>query len=300
MRYIIPDYFVCQQKTSEKLAIDDVTFVAFNDYQNSDEHEICLKTNLLAFVLQGQKQIRDLNQTWTFSAGQGLFLRQSHYVMSNICPAPGEAFQNFVFLIGDAYLTGFVERHGSTFKTQPARPLEDIHRFALTPLLRASIDSIVPYFQHPSKHTPALLQIKLDEILMQVLLADASGHIWSALQDASRRLPEQDLKSFMEKNYTKTWDLETFAARSNRSLSKFKKDFQAAFEQESPKRWINRKRLERAALMMQTTDRAITEIGYLTGFENFSYFIQLFKKTYAATPKQWQLNQKQQKKTRVR
>jgi AraC-like DNA-binding protein len=298
MRYTFPEYFRHTGKPS-RLKLDDVTFVKFHTYEDSGKQEICLTTNLLAFILQGEKKIQDLEQEWRFTAGQGMFLRQNHYVMSNVCPASGQAFQNFVFLIGDAYLAGFVERHEHTFKKQPIGPVKDVCKFIIPPLLRSSIDSVIPYFQHPHKHTPALLQLKLDEILMQVLLAEPTGAIWSALRAAARAIPIPDLKAFMERHYAKPWPLETFAAQSNRSLSKFKKDFQTAFPKESPKHWINRKRLERAAFLMQNTDWPVTEVGYLAGFENLSYFIQLFKKSYRVTPKQWQLAENQQKKSRV-
>jgi AraC-like DNA-binding protein len=59
-----------------------------------------------------------------------------------------------------------------------------------------------------------------------------------------------------------------------------------------PKKWINRKRLEKAQQMININNYSITEICFLTGFGNLSYFIRSFKKEFGETPKKTQLKQK--------
>ena len=43
-------------------------------------------------------------------------------------------------------------------------------------------------------------------------------------------------------------------------------------------------RMERAELLLSTTELPVTEISLQTGFNNISFFIRSFKKAYGQTP----------------
>lgn len=51
-----------------------------------------------------------------------------------------------------------------------------------------------------------------------------------------------------------------------------------------PLQYINRKKIERAEMMLITEEMPIKEIAYSLGFNDHSYFIRLFKKTTGITP----------------
>ena len=57
----------------------------------------------------------------------------------------------------------------------------------------------------------------------------------------------------------------------------------------SPSAWINRQRLEYAALQLAGTNRDIASICFGLGFNNLSYFYRMFKKLYGITPRQYRL-----------
>jgi len=48
--------------------------------------------------------------------------------------------------------------------------------------------------------------------------------------------------------------------------------------------FLRSQRLKNAARLLQTTDLPVGEIAFASGFNNTSYFIRLFKKTYDMTP----------------
>lgn len=52
----------------------------------------------------------------------------------------------------------------------------------------------------------------------------------------------------------------------------------------SPLKYINKKKMERAQLMLITEDLSVKEIAYRLGFGDHSYFIRLFKKMTHVTP----------------
>jgi AraC-like DNA-binding protein len=50
---------------------------------------------------------------------------------------------------------------------------------------------------------------------------------------------------------------------------------------------LQEKRLKHAAYLLTTTELPVTDISFNVGYNNFSYFYKLFKKTYNVTPKEY-------------
>ena len=48
--------------------------------------------------------------------------------------------------------------------------------------------------------------------------------------------------------------------------------------------YLNRYRIEQAAILLQTTSLPVMEVGFEVGYENFSYFIRRFKEFQGCTP----------------
>ena len=55
----------------------------------------------------------------------------------------------------------------------------------------------------------------------------------------------------------------------------------------SPIQYINKKKVERAQLLLFTTDKPVKEIAYDLGFSDHSYFIRLFHKLSGITPQEY-------------
>lgn len=55
----------------------------------------------------------------------------------------------------------------------------------------------------------------------------------------------------------------------------------------TPTEYINQIRLEQIAILLETTETSILDIMLECGFNNVSYFNQLFKKNYGLTPRQY-------------
>lgn len=52
----------------------------------------------------------------------------------------------------------------------------------------------------------------------------------------------------------------------------------------SPLQYINKKKIERAQLMLVTTDKTVMDIAYKLGYSDHSYFTRLFRKMTGSTP----------------
>ena len=83
--------------------------------------------------------------------------------------------------------------------------------------------------------------------------------------------------------------IEELAARSNRSMTSFKKEFRRHFFA-PPHKWFIRQRLMHSRLLLISTDKSISEVGIECNFPNTSHFIKLFKKEYGQTPAAYRAN----------
>ncbi len=59
---------------------------------------------------------------------------------------------------------------------------------------------------------------------------------------------------------------------------------------ESPLAYVNKKKIERAQVLLVTEDWSVQEIAYKLGFNDPSYFIRLFKKLTRITPMKYRTN----------
>ncbi len=55
----------------------------------------------------------------------------------------------------------------------------------------------------------------------------------------------------------------------------------------SPVQYMNHKKIERAQLLLFTTDKTVKEVAYTLGFSDNNYFIRLFRKLTGTTPQEY-------------
>ena len=89
--------------------------------------------------------------------------------------------------------------------------------------------------------------------------------------------------SFVKANYRHSISIDEAAAAAGFSRNHFMR----VFHQETGETFItylNRYRLEVAANLLRSTNSSVNDIAVESGFDNFSYFIRLFKKQYHTSP----------------
>ncbi|RZV14974.1 AraC family transcriptional regulator [Aliarcobacter butzleri] len=96
---------------------------------------------------------------------------------------------------------------------------------------------------------------------------------------------ESIIKLKLEKEFDFEKNILLFAKEFNMTDLAFRNKFKTIFRT-TPKKWQSEKRLEKAKLLLETTNDNVTEVCYKCGFENISWFIQAFKNRYKVTPKQ--------------
>lgn len=99
---------------------------------------------------------------------------------------------------------------------------------------------------------------------------------------------------YVDENYHRPLSLTELADISGYSLSRFK----AKFKEEvgiTPAEFITLQKIEKAKLLLETTNSSITELAFDLGFSSSNYFCSAFKKQAGISPYQYRKKQTAQK-----
>ena len=97
---------------------------------------------------------------------------------------------------------------------------------------------------------------------------------------------------YLETNYHENITIAQIAKVSNFSESYFSKLFRQ-LTGSSFTRYLKDYRLERAAQMLRNSDSRVSDVAFLVGFNNLSYFTRAFKTKYKINPKAYKEKYKQ-------
>jgi AraC-like DNA-binding protein len=73
------------------------------------------------------------------------------------------------------------------------------------------------------------------------------------------------------------------------SISSFKRKFKEVYG-ESPKKYISRKKIEKAALLLKSGDLRVSDIAWDVGFESVATFNRNFTSVYGKSPSAYRVN----------
>lgn len=281
--FITPRFFAGQEQ-HPFLRVDEFSYVEYRHCANQYRNRVIATAYLFVVLLSGEKIIHTAGGDLRIRAGEAFFARKGSYLFSEVLASQDE-YRALVFFIDDSFLKHFLDRHGRLLAGRATDHGKEVFAIPVSPLLKASIDSVLPFFLHRSDLGSQLLRLKLEELLLHIVDADPGGNFLGFLhgQYSTRK---RELRALMERYCLKRVTVEELAMLSGRSLSAFKREFSEVFH-DSPRRWITNRRLEQARMLLAGSDRGDLSVGEIcleVGFDNFSHFSQIFKKKYGFPP----------------
>lgn len=243
-----------------------------------------LKDHLLLYMKSGRYKVRFHNQDYTVRDNEMIFIPKSTLIEYDKSGTPDSEYvlDYMMFFLDEKLLEEFVQFAGVK-KVDPAREQTPISTLPVTPLTRTYFESLQPYFHNSDQVSDGLVKAKLMELLIH--LTDANESFVHQLMKPGNPV-NHSIRAVMEENFTNPVSLQDLAYLSGKSLSTFKREFQAAF-QTSPLKWIRNRRLERAEQLVTETDLSITDICYEVGFENITHFSKVFKLRFGISPSEF-------------
>jgi len=233
--------------------------------------------HLFFYLVSGAMSGSYGGKNYTLQSGEYGITRKNR--LSRQTPAKdNDKADKIIFVFDEPFLRTFQEKH--KLIATPFKLEESFLRLPDNELIPNFIHSLIPYYNSKGEIDKAFFDVKREELLLILLQLDPD--LSGVFFDYGS--PEKiDLEEFMNRNYLFSVNIDRFAYLTGRSLSAFKRDFYAIFN-ETPSRWLVRKRLEDAYFLIDKRRKKPSEIYIDLGFETLSHFSFAFKKLFGRTP----------------
>ncbi len=232
--------------------------------------------HIFLYVTQGAIDCYDGHKCYTLRQGDYCLVRKNR--LAKYYSQKGIAFERLFFCFDEEFLRSFQARH-QLAKTA-FNQVDTVIGLAPTDLVSAFINSLKPYTDPAGKLSAAFEDVKYEELL--IILLQSQPELAGMFFDYAKP-GKINLEEFMNRNYKFNVSTERFAYLTGRSLSAFKRDFKAIFN-ETPNHWLVKKRLEEAFVLIEKQQKKSSEIYLDLGFEDLSHFSLAFKKQFGMRP----------------
>lgn len=242
--------------------------------------EAAFNDHLLVWLISGETKIVQADQNFVFGAGSTFLIPRNQPATIINLSKDGLAHKAVAMHLSAERLKKFYNEE-NVKQTVVHSKIISFHQH---PLLESCLASLIPYFDMQDHFPENIASLKITEAIS--ILRTIDQNIDSVLADFDEP-GKIDLVPFMEKNFMFNMPLEKFGYLTGRSLTTFKRDFYKAF-QDTPQRWLTKKRLELAHYQLTEKNKKPVDVYYEIGFENLSHFSFAFKKQFGYTPTELQ------------
>lgn len=237
--------------------------------------------NYIYYVLTGRKTLHTPDCTVTLTKGSIAFIKKGACIIEQHFEEP---FCIVVFIMPDSFIHSFLNEYaiGKTSDPDHTPPIISVYD---DEMIKGFYQSILPYFVSADNLPEEIIELKFKELLLCVLRNPANRDLHTHFLNIKEH-PVTPIKQIMETNFAYNLNIEAYARMTNRSVSSFKRDFQAIYKT-SPGRWLIEKKLARAKKMLMETNDTISSVAFDSGFENVAHFSRLFKQKNGVTPMEY-------------
>lgn len=164
----------------------------------------------------------------------------------------------------------------------------NVKQIQIDRLLENYKESINILLDNPELVDDSIIKNKLKEF---ILLISKSQEAPSQLDflAALFKPNEVNFRNVIGQNLYSNLSLEEFATLCHLSISSFKRKFKTVFG-ESPKKYISKKKVEKAAELLKAHDLRISDVAYDVGFDSLATFNRNFTSFYGKSPSEYRLS----------
>jgi AraC-like DNA-binding protein len=241
--------------------------------------------NTLLFIRKGKVEIRYGGIRYEINENKMAFIKKNIYVAFQTSDAQEccKSAEYFLFVINDDIVKEFMKLNDAAFP--PGESSFPILIKAPNQQILNYVETLESSFRCSIKIKSSLIRIKLLELLFY--LAGCETDILHQLYDIRNDF-RTNITTAVEENIMNSLSLQQLAILSGRSLSSFRRDFQAIYNM-PPSHYIRQKRLEKARQLLLSTTMSVTDVCYITGFESIAHFSRLFKSNFHYSPSEFRL-----------
>jgi AraC family transcriptional regulator, exoenzyme S synthesis regulatory protein ExsA len=269
-----PEYF-------KQFSCKDLLFLNYDCPVKVKKAAVWAEHNYIYYVLTGKKTLHTIDNFVTLTSGSIAFVKKGACIVEQFFDEP---FCIVVFILPDSFIRSFLKDYAPVRKvaltvTPPVISVFD------DLMIKSFYQSIIPYFVSSADVSEDILELKFKELLLHILHNPANEQLYSHFLSIKNEAITP-IRAIMETNYAYNLGIEEYARMTNRSVSSFKRDFQAIYKT-TPGRWLMNKKLDHAKKLLIQTNDTISSVAFDSGFENTAHFSRIFKQKTGTTPMEY-------------
>ncbi len=241
---------------------------------------------MISLITEGEKIIHIEGKQIPVKPSHILLLSAGNYLYTERFK-PNERIKSIIVYFDDHFLQQVIRQVLSepVGANQHAHPeAASFAVFEKDSYLHSFIESLQSLLDN-NLFSPPLQANKLTELLLY--LHNKYPEILENFQFASLHRPEEErIKLVIEQNLLNNLSVSELAFLCYMSLPTFKRKFQRLYHQ-SPAKWMQERRLEKAANLLRLNGTKPSEVYLEVGYENHSSFSHAFKDHFGVLPKDY-------------
>ncbi len=272
---------------SRQLICKGMLFTNYDCPQTSDKEKFYVECSYIAYVISGRRIFHKNSKSWELKEGACVFVKKGAHISEK---PPHEGWCVMVFFIPDNFLKQLVNenRNSLSLINLVAQDEDMVLPLDVNELGRAFFFSMLPYFTQIPPPPENLLELKFKELVLSLLSNKKNKHFLSYLSNLYNHT-NPSLAEVMQNNFAFNLTLVEYAKLACKSVPTFKREFKKAFN-DTPAKWVLRKKLTLATELLENTSLTVGEICYECGFENQTHFSRVFKEKMGVPPLQFRTN----------
>ena len=272
---------------SRQLICKGMLFTNYDCPQTSDKEKFYVECSYIAYVISGRRIFHKNSKSWELKEGACVFVKKGAHISEK---RPQEGWCVMVFFIPDNFLKQLVNEYRNSLSliNLAAQDEDMVFLLDVNELGRAFFFSMLPYFTQIPPPPENLLELKFKELILSLLSNKKNKHFLSYLSDLYNNT-NPSLAEVMQNNFAFNLTLEEYAKLACKSVPTFKREFKKTFN-DTPAKWVLRKKLTLATELLENTSLTVGEICYECGFENQTHFSRVFKEKMGVPPLQFRTN----------
>lgn len=262
----------------------DLQLYNYRRTEDIKKTKINLSKNTISFLRTGTKEVIGDDKRVQIGNQHFAIMKSGNCLMTEKVSDSFKVYQSILLFFSDEEVLYFLEKYNqlsSRFKNP-----KSFYIFEYDNFIQNFVKSLEQILKLPKSIQAKILKNKFEEIMLYLLHQNNADFLNSLVQNVDDKLIR--LSNIAENNKHNRLNLEELAFLCNMSVSTFKREFFKLY-QNTPMKWFNEQRLNHIAFMLKTKRNRPIELYEDAGYENFSNFVQAFKKKFGMTPKQYQM-----------
>lgn len=251
--------------------------------EDVEKLKITLSKNTISFLREGVKEVIGDNKTVRLESNEFVLMKSGKCLMSEKVSNKDRVYHSVLLFFTDELVLDFLRRNDISMRTKDTFP--SFYTFQYDQFLEHFVGGIEKILHWNSTNSESLLKAKFNELMHYLTAKYGTDFLLGLIYEKDNKTLR--LKKVVENNLYNKLSSQELAFLCHMSISTFKREFYKLYQQ-TPIKYFHSKRMERAATLLKVQRCKPIEVYDMAGYENFSNFIQAFKKRYGMTPKQYQ------------